>query len=80
MRSILLVEEIKDTPTYRALVAKKEIIKIGFLEKRSQREIITNGLAVYKNTGTIPGNVSGTNLLVLKDLIKSYLNNIKVNE
>lgn len=80
MRNILSIEKLKETPTYQTLAIKKEIIKMGFLEKRATREIISNGFMVYKNTGIIPGNVTGTNLQIVKDLIGiDYMNNLNVN-
>lgn len=80
MRNVILVERIQNTDTYKNLLAKKENIKIGLLEKRATREIITNGFQVYKNTGVIPGNVTGVNLQVVKDLIEiDRINNIKVD-
>lgn len=76
---MISIDKIKTTPTYQTLLAKKEIIKIGFLEKRATREVITNGFMVYKNTGVIPGNVTGTNLQIVKDLIQIDINNIEVD-
>jgi transcriptional regulator with XRE-family HTH domain len=40
------------------------------LVKRQSREMITNGLNVFRNTGKIPDNISGYQLKILKDIIE----------
>lgn len=69
MRNIFLVERIKETATYKELERKKESIKCAMLEKRDERDKITNAFLIYKNKGEIPPHVTGVNLRVVKDLI-----------
>jgi hypothetical protein len=61
------ISQIQDTKSFEAL---NDIQKI-FSVKRSNREILTNGLIVHRNTKVIPSNIVGYNLLLLHDLILS---------
>ena len=63
-------QKLQETPTYKELEAKKETIKLSFINGRSMREQITHGFMVHKNTGVIPGHIQGVNLKLIKDLIE----------
>jgi hypothetical protein len=65
---ILSTEVIQDTEAYKSA---SNIAKT-FLTKRGAREIISNALIVYKNTGSILTNVTGNNLKVLNELIRNH--------
>jgi len=61
----LTIEQIQATKTYQSLNS----IQQSFITKRNNREKLYHALVVYKNTEVIPGNITGYNLGVLKDLI-----------
>jgi hypothetical protein len=67
----MTIEKIQSTETYQ----KASFIGKQFLIKRANREIINNAIIVYRNTKIIPGNISGVNLLIAKELI--VLDNLK---
>ena len=62
-------QKLQETPTYKELEAKKEMIIISFINKRSMREQITHGFLVHKNTGVIPAHIQGVNRKLINDLI-----------
>ena len=72
MRNCLPIEKIQSTETYKALELKKEFTKMSFLRTRVVRSLITHGFLVWQNTKVIPGNISGINLQVFKDLIADH--------
>lgn len=61
----ITIQSIENTKAFQEL----NKIQQGFVVKRKNREILTNALIVYKNTNLIPGNISGYNLAVVKELI-----------
>jgi len=61
----ITIEQIQATKTYQSLNS----IQQSFIIKRGNRELLSHALVVYKNTGDIPGNVSGYNLNVMRDFI-----------
>lgn len=69
MRNTISVERLKEMPTYKELVSKKQTVKLEFLEKKSEREKISHAFQVYKNTGAIPTTVFGVNLALVNDLV-----------
>lgn len=62
-------KKLAETPTYKELEAKKETIKLSFINGRSMREQITHGFLVHKNTGVIPAHIQGVNRKLINDLI-----------
>jgi hypothetical protein len=68
---LITTEELENTETYKSL----SFIARQFLVKRANREIINNAIIVHRNTKVIPGNITGTNLLIVKELIS--LNNME---
>jgi len=65
MDTTISINQIQDTNAWKNL----NDIQKTFSVKRHNREILTNGLIVNRNTKTIPGNIVGYNLLILGDLI-----------
>ncbi len=63
-------QKLQETLTYKEMEAKKETIKLSFINGRSMREQITHGFMVHKNTGVIPSHIQGVNLKIIKDLIE----------
>ena len=63
-------QKLAETPTYKELEAKKELIKLSFINGRSMREQITHGFMVHKNTGVIPSHIQGVNRKLINDLIE----------
>lgn len=63
-------QKLAETPTYKELEAKKETIKLSFINGRSMREQITHGFMVHKNTGVIPAHIQGVNRKLINDLIE----------
>ena len=61
----ITVEKIQSTKTFEGLNA----IQKEFVLKRENRKLITNALVVCRNTGVVPGNVHGYNLLVVNEII-----------
>jgi len=68
--NVILLEVIQETPTYQNLIKKNNFIQMKLLQKRDVREKITNSLNVYKHSGEIPSFVTGTSLMIVKDLIE----------
>lgn len=62
-------QQLAETTTYKELEAKKEIIKLSFINGRAMREQITHGFLVHKNTGEIPAHIQGINRKLINDLI-----------
>lgn len=73
-------QKSQETPTYKELEAKKEMIKISFINGRSMREQITHGFMVHKNTGVIPAHIQGINRKLINDLIEMEQANQGSNE
>lgn len=67
MEFIITTAEIESTETFKSLDKCFKNIAI----KLTSKKIISAGLLVHKNSGIIPGSVSGNNLKILKDLIKT---------
>lgn len=65
MQQLITIEQIQETKTYQ----ESSFIGKQFLIKRANRELINNAIIVHRNTKIIPGNVSGANLLVVKELV-----------
>jgi hypothetical protein len=65
MQQIISSEAIQSTQAYQ----KASFIGRQFLIKRPNRELINNAIIVHRNTRVIPGNISGANLEVVKELI-----------
>jgi hypothetical protein len=65
---IITVQEIEATKVYKdaSFLAKQ------FLIKRANREMINNAIVVHRNTGEIPGNIDGRNLLLVKELVRPH--------
>ena len=70
-------EEIQETEVYKKLGEidpnhphLNNKINQTLLLKRQSRELITNGVNVWKNTGVIPSNVTGHQLKVVNELIE----------
>jgi hypothetical protein len=62
---LVTIELIQSTQAYQ----KASFIGRQFLIKRANRELINNAIIVHRNTRVIPGNISGANLEVVKELI-----------
>ena len=77
MRNTYTVDAIKETLTYKELESKKEIAKCAFLTQRLIREKISHAVAVFNNTGSIPGTVSGIYLQVVLDFCTPNIPNLK---
>ena len=73
-------EQLAQTPTYRELEERKEIIKLSFINGRAMREQITHGFLVHQNTGAIPPHIQGVNRKLIKDLIEIDKLNKGTNE
>jgi hypothetical protein len=65
MNQTITVKQIQETKTFKSL----NPIQQSFVLKRKNREQLSHGLVVYRNTDVIPGDVFGYNLDVLKDII-----------
>jgi len=63
------IEVLMSTDTYKDLISKKQTIPASFILKRNVRQIISNGLQVFKHSGEIPNHITSNNLRVVKDLI-----------
>jgi len=70
-------EEIQETEVYKNLGKidpnhphLNNKITQTLLLKRQSRELITNGVNVWKNTGVIPSNVTGHQLKIVNELIE----------
>lgn len=63
-------QKLQETATYKELEAKKETIKLSFINGRSMRKQITHGFMVHKNTGVIPAHIQGVNRKLINDLIE----------
>lgn len=59
------INEIESTKAFQSLNA----IQKSFAVKRKNREILTNALIVHRNSGVVPGNVSGYNLLIVEEMV-----------
>lgn len=75
--NMISAEEIQETEVYKNLGKidpnhphLNNKITQTLLLKRQSRELITNGLNVWKNTGVIPSNVTGHQLKIVNELIK----------
>lgn len=77
MRNTFLIEQVKNTKTYKDLEAKNETAKMNSLETRTARATMYHAYCVFKNKGIIPTTVHGQHLQVVKDFIN--LDNIEVN-
>lgn len=73
-------QKLAETPTYKELEAKKETIKLSFINGRAMREQITHGFLVQKNTGAIPAHIQGVNRKLINDLIEIDKLNQGTNE
>lgn len=76
MLNTFSIEQVQNTPTYKALEAKKEMAKMNSLETRNARATMMHAFCVFKNQGVIPTTVWGHHLEVVKDFIN--LSNIEV--
>ncbi|PIF30089.1 hypothetical protein CLU81_0486 [Flavobacterium sp. 9] len=66
MRLILNENEITNTKSFKKLdQCYKNIIL-----RPTNKKVIAQGLEIHRNSGLIPGNISGNNLKILKDLIE----------
>lgn len=75
--NMISTEEIQETEVYKNLGKidpnhphLNNKITQTLLLKRQSRELITNGVNVWKNTGVIPSNVTGHQLKIVNELIK----------
>ena len=74
-------EEVQETEVYKNLGKidpnhphLNNKINQTLLLKRQSRELITNGVNVWKNTGVIPSNVTGHQLKIVNELIEKFKN------
>jgi hypothetical protein len=67
MEYIISNAEIENTQAFKKLENCFKNIAL----KLTSKKIISAGLLVHKNSGIIPGSVSGNNLKILKDLIET---------
>lgn len=65
MDNAVTVTQIEETKTYKLL----NPIQKTFALKRQNRELLTNGLIVFKNSSIVPGTIQGYNVGILNDLI-----------
>ena len=65
----ITVEAIKETPTYKDLLKRKEHIKAKFLEQLDMRKAMTNAVEIWKDKGEIPKHFTGAYLSCINDLI-----------
>ena len=71
----ITVEAIKETPTYKELLKRKEHIKAKFLEQLDMRKAMTNAVEIWKDKGEIPKHFTGAYLSCINDLIEDYKQN-----
>lgn len=67
MEYIISNAEIESTNTFQTMEKCYRAIAL----KLTSKKIISAGLLTHKNCGVIPNSVSGNNLRILKDLIKT---------
>lgn len=63
--------EIESTETFQKL----EQFSKNIILRLSSKKNISIGLVVFRSTGVIPGSITGNNLKVLKDIIKTEKQN-----
>lgn len=75
--NMISIEEIQETDVYKKLGESdpkhphlNNKINQTLLLKRQSRELITHGLNVWKNAGSIPANITGYQLKVVNELIE----------
>lgn len=67
MEYLVSKSEIESTETFKKL----EQFSKNIILRLSSKKNISIGLVVFRSTGVIPGSVTGNNLKVLKDIIKT---------